>query len=43
MEDVKMFSFEISDDKKKIMVIASMFGRDMPVELGSDEVTLLEG
>ena len=34
---------EISDDKKKIMVIASMFGRDMPVELGSDEVTLLEG
>lgn len=34
---------EISDDKKKIMVIASMFGRDMPVKLGSDEVTLLEG
>ena len=33
---------EISDDKKKIMVIASMFGRDMPIELGSDEVTLLD-
>ena len=36
-------SLDDADDKKKIMVIASMFGRDMPVELGSDEVTLLEG
>lgn len=29
---------EISDDKKKIKVMASMFGRDMPVELDADGV-----
>ena len=29
---------EISDDKKKIKVIASMFGRETPVELDSDSV-----
>ena len=29
---------EISDDKKKIKVLASMFGRETPVELDSDSV-----
>lgn len=33
---------EISDDKKKIKVIASMFGRETPVELDSDCVEKLE-
>ncbi|MDD4773844.1 MAG: transcription termination/antitermination protein NusG [Eubacteriales bacterium] len=33
---------EISEDKKKIMVLVSMFGRDTPVELDSDAVKLLE-
>lgn len=33
---------EISDDKKKIKVLASMFGRETPVELDSDSVELLE-
>ena len=27
---------EISEDKKKIMVLASMFGRETPVELDAD-------
>jgi len=29
---------EISDDKKKIKLLATMFGRDMPVELDSGDV-----
>ena len=33
---------EISQDKKKIKVLASMFGRETPVELDSDSVELLE-
>jgi len=33
---------EISEDKKKIKVLASMFGRETPVELDSDSVDLLE-
>lgn len=33
---------EISEDKKKIKVLVSMFGRDTPVELESDAVKLLE-
>lgn len=33
---------EISDDKKKIMVLASMFGRETPVELDADAVEKLE-
>ena len=33
---------EISDDKKKIKVIASMFGRETPVELDSDSVEVIE-
>ncbi len=33
---------EISEDKKKIKVLVSMFGRDTPVELDSDAVKLLE-
>ena len=32
----------ISDDKKKIKVIASMFGRETPVELDSDSVQAIE-
>ena len=32
----------ISEDKKKIMVMASMFGREMPVELDADAVEKLE-
>jgi len=32
---------EISDDKKKIKVLATMFGRETPVELDSDCVELL--
>ena len=31
---------EISDDKKKVTVIANMFGRDTPFELDSDAITL---
>ena len=34
---------EISDDKKKIKVLASMFGRETPVELDADSVQLNEG
>lgn len=34
---------EISDDKKKIKVLASMFGRETPVELDADSVELNEG
>lgn len=33
---------EITEDKKKIKVLVSMFGRDTPVELESDAVKLLE-
>ena len=33
---------EISEDKKTIKVIASMFGRETPVELNSNEVEPLE-
>ena len=33
---------EISEDKKKIKVMASMFGRETPVELDSDSVELIE-
>ncbi len=33
---------EISEDRKKIMVLASMFGRETPVELDSDAVEKLE-
>lgn len=33
---------DISEDKKKIKVLASMFGRDTPVELDSNEVAPLE-
>lgn len=33
---------EISEDKKKIMVLASMFGRETPVELDADSVEKLE-
>ena len=33
---------EISGDKKKIKVIASMFGRETPVELDSDSVEVIE-
>lgn len=33
---------DISEDKKKIKVLASMFGRDTPVELDSKEVAPLE-
>lgn len=33
---------EISEDKRKIKVLASMFGRDTPVELDSNEVAPLE-
>ena len=33
---------EISEDKKKIMVLASMFGRETPVELDADSVQKLE-
>lgn len=33
---------EISDDKKTIKVMASMFGRETPVELTSDSVELLK-
>ena len=33
---------EISEDNKKIKVMASMFGRDTPVELSSDEVSPLQ-
>ena len=33
---------EISEDKKKIKVIASMFGRETPVELDSDSVELIK-
>ena len=33
---------EISEDKKKIMVLASMFGRETPVELDADSVERLE-
>ncbi|MCL2212439.1 MAG: transcription termination/antitermination protein NusG [Oscillospiraceae bacterium] len=32
---------EISDDRKKITVMASMFGRETPVELESDSVAVL--
>lgn len=32
---------EISEDKKKIMVLVSMFGRETPVELDSDSVEKL--
>ncbi len=32
---------EISSDKKKIKVMASMFGRETPVELDSDSVELI--
>jgi transcriptional antiterminator NusG len=31
---------EISDDKKKVTVIANMFGRDTPFELDSDAIIL---
>ena len=33
---------EISEDKKKIKVLASMFGRETPVELDSGDVQLLQ-
>lgn len=33
---------KISDDKKKIMVLASMFGRETPVELDADSVEKLD-
>jgi len=33
---------EISEDKKKIKVLASMFGRETPVELDSDSVVVLD-
>ena len=33
---------EISEDKKKIKVIASMFGRETPVELDSDSVEVIK-
>lgn len=33
---------EISEDKKKIKVIASMFGRETPVELDSDSAELIK-
>lgn len=33
---------EISDDKKKIKVVASMFGRETPVELDSDSVEVIK-
>ena len=33
---------EISADKKKIMVLASMFGRETPVELDADSVQKLD-
>lgn len=33
---------DISEDKKKIMVLMSMFGRETPVELDSDAVEKLE-
>ena len=33
---------EISEDKKKIMMLASMFGRETPVELSADSVEKLE-
>ncbi|MBE6574522.1 MAG: transcription termination/antitermination factor NusG [Ruminococcaceae bacterium] len=33
---------EISSDKKKIKVMASMFGRETPVELDSDSVELIK-
>ena len=33
---------EISDDKKKIKVIASMFGRETPVELDADNVEAID-
>lgn len=33
---------EISEDKKKIKVMATIFGRETPVELDSDSVELLE-
>lgn len=33
---------EISEDKKKIKVIASMFGRETPVELDSDSVEAIK-
>jgi transcriptional antiterminator NusG len=33
---------EISEDKKKIKVLVSMFGRDTPVELDSDSVKVIE-
>lgn len=33
---------EISEDKKKIMLLASMFGRETPVELDADAVEKLE-
>ena len=33
---------EISDDKKKVTVIANMFGRDTPFELDSDAITLAD-
>ena len=32
----------ISDDKKKINVLASMFGRETPVELSAEDVTKIE-
>lgn len=32
----------ISDDKKKINVLASMFGRETPVELNAEDVTKIE-
>ena len=33
---------EISADKKKIKVIATMFGREMPIELDSDAVKVID-
>ena len=33
---------EISEDKKKIKVMATIFGRETPVELDSDSVEILE-
>ncbi len=33
---------EISDDKKKVKVLASMFGRETPVELDTGDVKALE-
>ena len=32
----------ISDDKKKVTVLASMFGRETTVELGSDQIELAQ-